>query len=113
MVDAILPTVTGKSPKPNTTGISPTANVSVTFSEAMMRSSLTRTTLKVVRVGTTRAVGASISYPAPNRVVLNPTDSLVRGATYRITIVGGTSGAKDLVGNALAANVSWRFEVRA
>jgi hypothetical protein len=79
----------------------------------MMRSSLTRTTLKVVRVGTTRAVGASISYPAPNRVVLNPTDSLVRGATYRITIVGGTSGAKDLVGNALAPNVSWRFEVRA
>lgn len=113
MVDATLPTVTGKSPKPNTTGISPTANISVTFSEAMMRSSLTRTTLKVVRVGTTRAVGASLSYPAPNRVVLNPTDSLVRGATYRVTIVGGTSGAKDLVGNALAANVSWRFEVRA
>jgi hypothetical protein len=113
IVDATLPTVTGKSPKPNTTGISPNANVIATFSEAMMQSSLNRTTLKVVRVGTTRAVGASISYPAPNRVVLNPTDSLVRGASYRVTIVGGANGAKDLAGNALAANVSWKFEVRA
>ena len=112
-VDATLPTVTGKSPKPNSTGISPTANVSATFSEAMMKNSLNRTTVKLVRAGTTRSVGASLSYPAPNRVVLNPTDSLVRGATYRVIIVGGTSGAKDLAGNALAANASWRFKVRA
>jgi hypothetical protein len=113
IVDSTLPAVTGKSPKPNSTGISPTANVIATFSEAMMRSSLNRSTVKLVRAGTTRAVGASISYPAPNRVVLNPTESLVRGATYRVTIVGGVSGANDLASNALAANVSWRFEVRA
>ena len=113
IVDTIVPTITGMSPKPNTTGVSPTANVAVTFSEAMIRSSLTRTTLKLLRKGTTRAVGASLSYPAPNKVVLNPTDPLVRGATYRVTIVGGTSGAKDLAGNALIASVSWTFKVRA
>jgi alpha-tubulin suppressor-like RCC1 family protein len=113
IVDTTAPLVTGKSPKPNSTGISPNANVIVTFSEAMMQSSLTRTTVKLVRAGTTRAVGASLSYPSPNKVVLNPTNPLVRGATYRVTIVGGTSGAKDLAGNALAANVSWRFKVRA
>jgi hypothetical protein len=113
IVEATVPTVTGKSPKPNSTGISPTANVIATFSEAMMQNSLNKTTVKLVRVGTTRAVGASLRYPAPNRVVLNPTDSLVQGATYRVTIVGGTNGAKDLAGNALATNVGWSFKIRA
>ncbi|MGH3148279.1 MAG: Ig-like domain-containing protein, partial [Rubrobacter sp.] len=64
------------------------------------------TTVRLVRTVNTTAVGASLSYPAPNRVVLNPTNPLVRGANYRVTIVGGTSGARDLAGNTLAANVS-------
>ncbi len=67
---------------------------------------------KLVRKGTTRAVAATLSYPAPNKVLLNQSRSLVRGATYTATIVGGASGVKDLASNALAASVRWSFKVR-
>ena len=111
--DTTAPTLIGKSPEPRSTEVSPTANVVATFSEAMMRSSLTKSTVTLVKKGTTRKVGASLSYPAPNKVKLNPSTSLERGATYTVTIVGGSNGVKDLAGNALAANVSWTFKVRA
>ena len=45
--------------------------------------------------------------------MLNPTTSLARGATYKVTMVGGASGVKDLAGNALPVSVSWSFKVRA
>jgi hypothetical protein len=54
----------------------------------------------------------TLSYPAPNKVVLNPKRNLVRGAIYTVTIMGGASGAKDVAGNALAANKVWKFRVR-
>ena len=111
--DTTAPTLIGKSPTPRSTGVSPTANVVATFSEAMMRSSLTNSTVMLVKTGTTKKVAASLSYPAPNKVKLNPTNPLVRGATYEVTIVGGVSGVKDLAGNALPASVSWTFKVRA
>ena len=111
--DTTAPTLIGKSPEPRSTEVSPTANVVATFSEAMMRSSLTKSTVTLVKKGTTRKVGASLRYPAPNKVKLNPSTSLERGATYTVTIVGGSNGVKDLAGNALAANVSWSFKVRA
>jgi hypothetical protein len=35
--------------------------------------------------------------------------ALAASTTYTATVKGGTNGAKDLAGNALAANVSWSF----
>jgi hypothetical protein len=109
-VDGVAPTVIKVAP----TGkkVSLRANVVATFSEAMMRSSLNKTTVKLVKKGTTRAVVGTLSYPAPNKVVLNPKRNLVRGAIYTVTIMGGASGAKDVAGNALAANKVWKFRVR-
>jgi hypothetical protein len=108
--DRVAPTVIKVAP----TGkkVSPKANVVATFSEAMMRSSLNRTTVKLVKKGATKKVVASLSYPAPNKVVLNPKGNLMRGVTYKVAIVGGPSGAKDLVRNAQAANKVWTFKVR-
>jgi hypothetical protein len=108
--DTTTPTVIKVAP----TGkkVSPSANVVATFSEAMMRSSLNGASVKLLKKGTTKAVAATLSYPAANKVVLNPKHSLVRGAIYTVTIVGGTSGAKDVAGNALEVGKVWTFRVR-
>jgi hypothetical protein len=52
-VDKIRPQVKSVSPANKTTGVSPTANVTATFSEAMKASTLNRLTFTLVRKGTT------------------------------------------------------------
>jgi hypothetical protein len=53
---------------------------------------------------------ATVSYdPAPKKAVLDPSNELEAGATYTVTIKGGTSGAKDTAGNPLAEDEGWLF----
>ena len=109
-VDTVAPRVSTVSPRSASTGIAPTANVLATFSEAMQPSTVTKTTVKLVRKGTTRVVPAAVSYSASaRRATLNPSAALARGAGYTATI---TTGAKDLAGNRLAAKRSWSFTTR-
>lgn len=90
--------------------VPPAANVTATFSEAMMRSTLNRSTVKLIRRGTKAPVGAKITVgPGGRSVILNPTRALTKGATYTATI---TTGAKDLAANPLASNKVWSFRVR-
>lgn len=90
--------------------VSPTANVTATFTRAMDESTLTGSTVKLVRKGKTAPVGATITVsPDGKTVTLNPNRSLVRRAAYTATI---TTGAKDLDGNPLAQDRSWSFRVR-
>jgi hypothetical protein len=73
--------------------------VVATFSEAMDEATVTGTTVKLVRGGTTRAVAATVSYDAEtNEATLDPSAKLASGTKYTATV---TSGAKDLAGNAL------------
>lgn len=106
-VDDIAPTVT-VAPRNLATGVSPTANVTATFSEAMKKTTLNGKTFFLVKKGTTKKVPATLKYPSSRKVVLDPSDPLTRGATYVATI---TTGAKDLAGNALAAKKVWSFKV--
>ena len=109
-VDTVKPTVTTVSPASSATGISPGANVLATFSEAMRASTLTTTSVKLIRRRTTRPVAATVTYDAARRrVTLNPKSALLRGATYAATV---TTGAKDPAGNPLASNKTWSFRVR-
>ena len=91
--------------------VSPKANVTAVFSEAMDGTSIKAPgTIGLVRKGTTRVVAAVVTYdPTTSKATLNPEKSLVKGATYRATV---TTGAKDLAGNPLAANKTWSFAVR-
>ena len=41
---------------------------------------------------------------------LNPSADLAADSTYQVVVVGGSSGVKDLNGNALGANKSWTFK---
>jgi hypothetical protein len=119
------PTVISTSPANNTPAIA-TADVTATFSEDMMASSIISpaTTFKLVKPnanGTTTKVTAQISYPDPNsppiRRSSTPLATSARGGTYKATV---TTGAQDLAGDALDQkpniagnqNKSWKFTVQ-
>jgi subtilisin-like proprotein convertase family protein len=116
--DTIAPKVISTTPAAGATGVSPTANVTATFSEEMMASSINTTTFKLFKKGTTTQIAAAVSYDAAtDKATLDPTKSLKRGATYKAVV---TTGAKDLAGNRLDQNSSniglqpktWFFKVR-
>jgi glucose/arabinose dehydrogenase/PKD repeat protein len=95
----------------------PTTNVTATFSEDMMLSSINAKTFKLLEKGTTTKIGASLSYDAStDTATLDPTDSLQGGITYKAVV---TTGAKDVAGNPLDQNTtttglqqkSWLFTV--
>jgi hypothetical protein len=126
--DATPPKVKSTTPTNGLTGVSPTANLTATFSEAMNANTLTNpstlrsNTFTLVRKnadGTTTRVAAIVTYNATTKTAtLNPDTHLRLGATYTATV---TAGARDLAGNRLDQNPStagnqprfWRFTVRA
>jgi hypothetical protein len=106
--DTTAPTVTATSPAAGATGVAVTANVTGTFSEAMDASMLTADTF-TLKTGTT-TVPAAVTYNGTDRTAtLNPGADLAADTNYTATIKGGTSGVKDVAGNALAADRTWTF----
>lgn len=113
-------TVTRTVPGSGATEISRPANIKAYFNHDMKASTVTSSTFKVRKQGTTlwlaatRSVNNSVSPTATNGssqsvVTLNPDVDLAPNTTYQVTIVGGSSGVKDLNGGALGANKSWTF----
>jgi hypothetical protein len=103
LADIIKPVVTLTSPANNATGVTLNHDVVVTFSEAMDPSTITSSTLRV-KQGTTEIAG-KIAYSV-NTATFTPTVSFSPGLVYTATV---TTGAKDIAGNALAANAAWAF----
>ncbi len=101
--DVIAPTVTTVVPANNATAIAITSKPVVTFSEAMNAATITATTF-TLKQGTT-VVAGTVAY-AGTTATFTPTSSLVAGLVYTGTI---TTGAKDVAGNAIAANYTWSF----
>ena len=105
-IDNILPTIYSTNPLNNATAVGRDKAVSINFSEAMNPSSLTSSfTLKQ---GTTSVPG-TVSYTG-TIATFTPTNVLSASTVYTATI---TTGAKDLAGNALAANTVWSFTTSA
>lgn len=103
--DTTAPTVSGRSPAPDATGVAVGTDVSVTFSEPMAATSFTATTYGL------RAQGASMNVAATLSVVgavatLNPTANLAPGTTYTVTVAGTVS---DSTGNQLGSSTTWSF----
>jgi Big-like domain-containing protein/calcineurin-like phosphoesterase family protein len=100
--DITAPTVTVTVPTANATGVAPTANVTATFSEEMMASTINTKTFKLFKKGSITKLGATVSYNAStDTATLDPTNSLRRGVTYKAVV---TTGAQDLAGNSLDQN---------
>jgi N-acetylglucosamine-6-sulfatase len=112
------PTVISISPTSNARGVSPTANVTATFSEGMLASSINTQTFKLFKKGSTTKLGATVSYDAgTDMATLDPTNSLRSGVTYKAVV---TTGAKDAEDNPLDQDPTttglqqktWLFTVR-
>jgi parallel beta-helix repeat protein len=108
--DTTPPTVVSTVPP---TGVAATTDVTATFSEDMLASSINGNTFKLTKKGSSTKITATVSYPDPNSppytAKLDPTNSLKAGVTYKAVI---TTGAKDLAGNPLAQQYRWFFTVR-
>src|SRR5215204_4709720 len=107
-VDQSAPKVVDNSviPKEDATGVDRTTNVTATFSEDMMASSINGTTFKLFKKGSTTKIAATVSYdPTTRTATLDPfgstTTRLARGTTYKAVV---TTGAKDLAGNQFDQN---------
>jgi len=106
-VDTTPPAVASVTPAAAATGVGFGTNVSATFSESLDPASVTTSSF-VLRDGSGTAVAASVS-ASGSTATLDPTASLSPSTSYTATLTGGSTGVKDLAGNALAADYSWSF----
>jgi hypothetical protein len=109
--DTMAPTIVASDPgAPGAAGagVSPNAQVTVTFSEAMAGLSITSgTTLTVTLAGV--AVAGSVAY-ADSVATFTPTAPFLLDTTYTVTM---TTAATDVAGNPLAAPYTWTFKTDA
>ena len=107
--DNIPPTVLSTDPVNNATGVVINKKIAATFSESMDPSSITTASVTVTGLGGVSVAG-TVSYTAiSNSLSFTPSANLASSTTFTVTIKGGTTGAKDLAGNALVSNYVWSF----
>ena len=106
-VDNIPPAVTSVSPVNGTTGVGINSTVIANFSEAINASTVTASTFQLRDAGNNIINGTLNTSSA--QVTFTPSSALTGLTVYTATIQGGTSGVKDLAGNALDGNYSWSF----
>jgi hypothetical protein len=105
------PTVTASTPANGATGVNAGVSPTVTFSEPMKASTITSSRIQLKNAAST-VIPATVSYNATTKTVtLTPQAVLQFGATYTVTVKGGTGGVTDTFGNPLAADYSWSFTV--
>ena len=107
--DTTPPTITGRTPAPNATGVPRDGNVQVQFSEPMDPASISSSTLHLRKQGAGADVPSSVSYSGAT-ATLTPTGALDPLSLYTVTVDGSV---KDLAGNPLGANDSWSFTTAA
>ncbi|WP_445955380.1 ice-binding family protein [Yeosuana sp.] len=100
------PTVSTTAPTDNTTNVERSADISATFNIEMDASTINNTTF-VVKQGTTVVPGEVTS--SGKIATFTPTNALAAGTTYDVLI---TTGAKDIAGNAIAAEKNWSFTTK-
>jgi hypothetical protein len=102
----VAPTVSSTTPTNGATGISIAVHPTVVFSEAMLPSSITAATVRLLD-DTSAAVPQAAGSPSLSAdgltATITPASNLTQGKTYRVQVVGGASGALDLGNHGLAA----------
>ena len=100
------PVLTAARPAARATAVPVGANVTATFSEPMVGVTGTRFTL---RTAAGVVVPATVGYDATTRVAtLDPHADLAPDRQYTVTLTGGSSALRDLVGNPLTTR-TWTF----
>jgi hypothetical protein len=100
------PTVISSAPSNASTGICPNTVAIAGFSGAMNPSTISSTTFTLTGPAVTPVKG-KVAYDAANRfATFTPSSLLALNTTYTASI---TTGAQDLLGNALATDFQWSF----
>jgi len=103
---AVAPTVASTTPLDGATGVSVAVKPTVTFSEAMLASSITAANVKLLDdTSTAVAQGAGSPSLSANGLTatITPAANLTQGKTYRIQVVGGAAGVLDLANHGMAS----------
>jgi hypothetical protein len=97
--DTTGPRVISTVPVARAEGVAPSAYIKANFSENMKASTINDKTFMLFKNGSTTKVDASVVYKGSmDRAILNPTDSLRSGVTYKAVV---STYAKDQAGNPL------------
>jgi hypothetical protein len=97
------PTVNSTIPSSSGSGVALNVTIAATFSAAMDPSTITASTFTVQQG--VAAVSGTVAYSG-STATFTPSSNLGPGSGFTATI---STGARDLAGNALAANYSWSF----
>jgi hypothetical protein len=104
--NATAPTVTSTVPLNAATGVNLNQAISATFSTGMDPATISTLTFTLAGPGTTSVSGTVTCNSGCTIATFTPNAALTMSATFTATV---TTGAKDLAGNALAANKVWTF----
>ncbi len=106
---AVAPTVASTTPTDGAAAASVAVHPTVTFSEAMLPSSITATNVKVLDdTGTAVAqAGGSPTLSANGlTATITPAANLAQGQTYKLQVVGGAAGVVDLANHGMASTMT-------
>src|SRR5207245_271409 len=104
--DTTPPIVSSTVPANGAGAVAINQTINATFSKAMNPLTINTASLRVTGPGGT-AVTGTVGYDVTSKIAtLTPASTLAPNAVYTATI---TTGARDLAGNALAANFVWSF----
>jgi hypothetical protein len=109
-LDLTAPTVIATTPRAGQHGVGKYAIAIATFDEPVVGISLSTFTMTNARTGAVVTAGI-YQRQKPNTWALDPTVVLKPGRHYLVTLTGGPTAIRDLVGNPLET-MSWRFTIK-
>ena len=105
--DDTPPTVSATSPTAGSSGASPSAPITVTFSEAMDAATINGTNITVRATASGTAVAGTVTYNTTTHVAtFTPSSPLAQNTGYTVTVA---SAVKDAAGNLMGANYVFSF----
>ena len=107
--DTTAPTVVDMTPSAGSGSAAVAAPVTATFSEALGSASVVASSMEL-RDAAQAIVPATVGYDvSTHTATLQPQAPLAFDTSYTATVRGGSTGVRDLAGNALAASHTWTF----
>jgi hypothetical protein len=113
------PSVVSTGPASGAIGVNLATTVTAVFNEAIDPTTVNSNTFQLLGPGQSGSeantvVPATVSYSGSTQTAtLTPTSALTPSTNYTAEVVGGSTGVKDLSGNAMAGNFSWSFTTAA
>ncbi|HTB26325.1 MAG TPA: Ig-like domain-containing protein, partial [Puia sp.] len=107
--DITPPTIVSTSPANAAVNINVNSFISATFSENIDPTTISTSTM-ILKDASNNVVSATVNYTGNSMSgTIIPTSALAYSSVYTVTVKGGSSGVKDLAGNALVKDSTWTF----